>query len=329
VYARLWNLHVEPRLGDRRLRDLTPRVIAHFRSDLESDGIGVEAIRKSMAMLQGILQRAVEWERLRSNPVRAVRKPPKRRQRAIVPFPPATIEQLRAALLRDGRLRDATLISVLAYAGLRPQEALALTWGHVRERTLLIEQAVADGELKGQKTGKPPRTVTLLGPPKQDLAEWRLQQGRPPTTAFVFPASDGAPWREHDWRNWRRRTFAQAARACDIESGRPYDLRHSFASLLIHERRLSIVAIAHQLGHNPNVCLSTYAHVMSELDDARGTSAEDQIRSARETLRGPKLAQETGPEVLAVEESADFQQALYRTRTDDPFLTMEVLYQLS
>jgi integrase len=199
----------------------------------------------------------------------------------------------------------------------------------VRERTLLIEQAVADGELKGQKTGKPPRTVTLLGPPKQDLAEWRLQQGRPPTTAFVFPASDGAPWREHDWRNWRRRTFAQAARACDIESGRPYDLRHSFASLLIHERRLSIVAIAHQLGHNPNVCLSTYAHVMSELDDARGTSAEDQIRSARETLRGPKLAQETGPEVLAVEESADFQQALYRTRTDDPFLTMEVLYQLS
>jgi hypothetical protein len=109
----------------------------------------------------------------------------------------------------------------------------------------------------------------------------------------------------------------------------PYDLRHSFASLLIHERRLSIVAIAHQLGHNPNVCLSTYAHVMSELDDARGTSAEDQIRSARETLRGPKLAQETGPEVLAVEESADFQQALYRTRTDDPFLTMEVLYQLS
>ena len=173
---------------------------AQFRSDLESDGIGVEAIRKSMAMLQGILQRAVEWERLRSNPVRAVRKPPKRRQRAIVPFPPATIEQLRAALLRDGRLRDATLISVLAYAGLRPQEALALTWGHVRERTLPIEQAVADGELKGQKTGKPPRTVTLLDPLKQDLAEWRLQQGRPPTTEFVFPTSDGTPWRDRHGR---------------------------------------------------------------------------------------------------------------------------------
>jgi integrase len=331
VYARLWNLHAEPRLGDRRLRDITPRVVAQFRADLESAGVGAEAIRKTMAMLQGILQRAVEWERLRSNPVRAVRKPPKRRQRAIVPFPPATIEQLRKVLLDDGRLRDATLISVLAYAGLRPQEALALTWGHVRERTLLIEQAVADGELKGQKTGKPPRTVTLLGPLKQDLAEWRLHQGRPTASAYVFPAGDGNPWREHDWRNWRRRVYAEAARACGIQSSRPYDLRHSFASLLIHERRLSIVEIAHQLGHNPNVCLSTYAHVMAELDHDRGTSAEDQIREAREALRrcGPNVAHEADRAELEIGRTPDFQQALCRTRTDDPFLTMEVLYQLS
>ena len=68
---------------------------------------------------------------------------------------------------------------------------------------------------------------------------------------------------------------------------------------------------------------------MAELDDDRNTSAEEQIRSAREALRGPNVAQETGPEVLATEERANFQQALYRTRTDDPFLTMEVLYQLS
>ena len=58
----------------------------------------------------------------------------------------------------------------------------------------------------------------------------------------------------------------------------PAPARHSFASLLIHERRLSIVEIAHQLGQNPNVCLLTYAHVMAELDDDRGTSAEEQIR---------------------------------------------------
>jgi hypothetical protein len=52
------------------------------------------------------------------------------------------------------------LISVLAYAGLRPQEGRRSPGGHVRKRTFLIEQAVADGELEGQKTGKPPRPVT-------------------------------------------------------------------------------------------------------------------------------------------------------------------------
>jgi len=47
-----------------------------------------------------------------------------------------------------GVLGDASLLVVLAYAGLRPQEALALEWRHVRERTLLVERALSDGELK-------------------------------------------------------------------------------------------------------------------------------------------------------------------------------------
>ena len=41
------------------------------------------------------------------------------------------------------------------------------------------------------------------------------------------------------------------------------------------------------------------------------------------------VAHETGPAVLAVEESADFQASPLSDSTDDPFLTMEVLYQLS
>jgi hypothetical protein len=68
---------------------------------------------------------------------------------------------------------------------------------------------------------------------------------------------------------------------------------------------------------------------MAELDDDRGMSAGEQIRSARDALCGPHVAQEAELAVLEIEETRGFQQALYRTRTDDPFLTMEVLYQLS
>lgn len=35
-----------------RLRDLTPQVIARFRAELEGAGVGSEAIRKTMTMLQ-------------------------------------------------------------------------------------------------------------------------------------------------------------------------------------------------------------------------------------------------------------------------------------
>jgi hypothetical protein len=73
----------------------------------------------------------------------------------------------------------------------------------------------------------------------------------------------------------------------------------------------------------------TGADVMAELDDDRGMSAEEQVLSAREALRGPNVAQEAEPAVPEIAETLHLQQALYRTRTDDPFLTMEVLYQLS
>jgi hypothetical protein len=103
--------------------------------------------------------------------------------------------------------------SLLRYAGLRPEETLALQRRHVRERTLLVEQAVSDGELKGQKTNRPPRTVDLLAPLKQDLAEWRLASGRPPRDASLFPsATPTRPWRDHDYRNWRKRHFRPAPR---------------------------------------------------------------------------------------------------------------------
>jgi integrase len=281
TYAQVWNRHTLPRLGDHRLRDLTPQLIARYRADLEAEGVGPEAIRNAMAMLQGVLQRAVEWQRIRTNPVKVVRKPPAKRQRAVRPLSPVDVEALRGELLGEGKVRDAALVSVLAYAGLRPQEALALTWSHVRARTLLVEQALSDGELKGQKTHRPPRTVTLLAPLRQDLAELRLHHGRPAADAYLFPNVHGGPWTEHDWRNWRRRVYIPAAADAGLDTTRHDDLRHSFASLLIHEHRLSIVEIAQQLGHNPNVCLSTFAHVMADLDDARGQSAEDQIRAAR------------------------------------------------
>ena len=281
AYATLWNGHALPRLGAIPLRELTPQTIAHFRADLEQAGVGVEAIRKSMTMLQGVLQRAVEWGRVPSNAVKMTRKPPKQLRPAVEAIPPERIEVMRALLLEPGRLRDAALVSVLAYAGLRPQEALALEWRHVRERTLLVERALSDGELKVLKNRRQPRTVTLLAPLREDLAAWHAIA---PSGGPVFPSGSGGFWRASDWRNWRKRIYRPVAEAVGIDGARPYALRHAFASLLIHEGRLSVVEIAAQLGHNPTVCLDTYAHVMAEQDGGERVGAEEQILAARRAL---------------------------------------------
>jgi integrase len=68
---------------------------------------------------------------------------------------------------------------------------------------------------------------------------------------------------------------------------RPYDLRHSFVSLLIAERR-SIVDVARQAGHSPSMALNTYGHLFDELEDGESASAEELIRAARALVRPPR-----------------------------------------
>jgi integrase len=64
-------------------------------------------------------------------------------------------------------------------------------------------------------------------------------------------------------------------------------LRHSFASLLLHEGR-SVIYVARQLGHDARLTLSTYGHVIDELDDVPRIDAEAAIADARLILASAK-----------------------------------------
>ena len=281
TYAAMFDTHLLPRVGALRLRDVTPEVVARLRADLAASGVGDSAARKALFLLQGIFTQAVAWGQVGpSNPVIGVRKPSGRRKRQVVVLPPATIEAMRADLRGRGQLRDATLVAVLAYAGVRPGEALALRWADVRERVLRVERATADGAVKETKTGTT-RTVRLLAPLVADLGEWRLANGRPDGGALVFPTQGGGVWRLHDWKNWSRRVYSPASARAGATHTRPYDLRHSFCSLLIHEG-LSLVEVARQAGHQPSMTLDTYGHVITELEGGERLPAEDAIRAARQ-----------------------------------------------
>jgi integrase len=185
------------------------------------------------------------------------------------------------------RLRDSVLVSVLAYAGLRPGEALALTWSHIRERTILVERAVALGELKTTKTSRT-RTVRLLARLGADLREMANRRRHATRRGARLPGPPRLCVRRYAWRYWRRRVATPAARASGVDSPvRPYDLRHSFVSLLLAEGG-NVVEIAHQAGHSPTMTLSTYAHLFDEAAGAERISVEDEIRRARQLVRGER-----------------------------------------
>jgi site-specific recombinase XerD len=108
----------------------------------------------------------------------------------------------------------------------------------------------------------------------------RCSQGSLVDGVLVFPSSQGRLWTKTDWDNWRRRAFDAACVAISLYDARPYDLRHSFASLLLHEGR-SVTYVARQLGHAATLTLNTYGHVIDELDDSPQIPAEGAIRAAR------------------------------------------------
>jgi integrase len=107
---------------------------------------------------------------------------------------------------------------------------------------------------------------------------------------LVFPTPAGLPWTDLDYRNWRRPHFNRAARESGLDAVRPYDLRHSFASLLLAEQT-NPAEIAAQLGHSHQVLFSTYAHVIEELRGSGRVSAEEEIRGARQAAKHNGVAQ--------------------------------------
>jgi integrase len=175
---------------------------------------------------------------------RAKSKAVGKRKGSVAVLPPEKVETIRAKLDAEGK----AIVSVLAYAGLRPGELLSLRWSDVGKQTLRVEQGTdPDGSTKETNTGAH-RNVILLAPLAADLKEWRKSANGSP---LVF-SKDGSAWTEYDWRNWRKRRFAKAAKDAGVPIKRAYDLRHSIASLWLHEG-ISHVQVAAWLGHDPSM----------------------------------------------------------------------------
>jgi integrase len=290
-YRQLWAAHVDARVLGQDGRDWThslasmpiaqirARDVEAWKADRLNAGAGPQAVRKTMVLMQIIFDRGVRDESITSNPVKLVKKPSGKRQGSVTVIAPEAVERIRSKLDDTG----AMMVSLLAYSGMRPGEARALRWEHIGTKSMRVEWGTnPDGSVKPTKTEQA-RTVRLVKPLASDLRAWRRAQGNPSDDALVFPRADGSAWTEDDWRNWHGRKFAPAVKAAGVKINRAYDLRHSAASLWLHEG-INAVQVAAWLGHNVSETFKTYAHVIAEFDPAERIPAETVIADARKAM---------------------------------------------
>jgi len=316
-YANVYKCHIAETLGDIPLGELTVARMREWQAALVKAGVSAETIHKARTLLSSVLRHAAESEAIPGNPISLVRAPKASHRDAVAPLAPAIVEAIRHALLdpaprevatsapgqrRRRRYvlpdcdpqtcrRDALIVSLIAYAGLRPGELRALRWQDVREDTILVQRAAnPDGSIKATTTGQR-RAVRLLAPLAQDLREYRLTAGRPPDQALIVASAAGGPWTKTDWQNWRDRRWQPACRAVGLDPvSRPYALRHSFVSLLLAAGRQPVL-VAKQAGHSLAVLLSTYAHLIDEYAERDRVDPEREIAKAREPVCASRVRQ--------------------------------------
>lgn len=179
------------------------------------------------------------------------------------PIPVAHVELIR---LTVPTAVDRAVVSLLCYAGLRPQEVAALRWSDVRASTLHVARAQGQAGTKSTKT-RQTRTVPILAPVREDLdalepiSEWLI----------ASPRRAGPPMDAH---NWSGRVWRPAVRQLHLEHT-PYEGRHTYASLLIAEGR-TVLQVTASVGHSSSTTtLNHYGHLFEEAQLAPGESLEE------------------------------------------------------
>lgn len=275
--AGAWRVHLEPHLGKHGIGSLDPLTVEKWAVARLDAGAGEASVEKAWILLGQMLGRAEAWGWIPANPVRLAKRPKKknaRREPRILS--PVEIEKLRRFL----PARDSALVAVLGYAGLRPGEALALGWGDVETGHIVVEKALSMGEIRSTKTGKS-RRVPLIAPLASDLRSWRLASKHSGDDDPVFPNFQGGRWTESDWRMWGGRFFRPALASAKIEGTiRPYDLRHSYVSMLIASG-LNPIEVARRAGHSASMTLDVYGHVFEQFEGKGPIDLEATIRDAR------------------------------------------------
>lgn len=271
AYTRDVQKAIVPHLGGVRLDKLTTLHVQQFYADLAGAGVSAAMQRKAGVTL-GV---AIQWgidnkvKQLTHNVAHAVKKPkhtPKEMQ-------VLDLDQVQKFFKESKTDRLHALYVFLLDSGVRQGEAFGLQWRDI-DWTAGAVQIVRELEeikgvlaLKDLKTKKSRRRIALTKFAMEALGAHRkeaLAAGHYQPDAPVFCAPAGGFLRKS---NVLRRSFRPILKRAGLPAIRPYDLRHSSATLLLLAGEDTKV-VSERLGHSTcRLTQDVYQHVLPGMQE--------------------------------------------------------------
>ena len=264
-YEQKVRLYIKPTIGQVLLGELDSLLCDRMLIELQKKGVSAYGQRAARTTLRAALSRAVKHNLIDANPVKET-EPPKKAHREAQWW---TAEEARSFLAHPAVAghRLHALFRLALDAGLRQGELFALVWPdiHWDSATIHVQRSLeeVDGEyaIKQTKTRKGNRKIIVAAATLAALRRHREAMGeekRDVKSGTVFLNTDGGWLGKSDFY----KTFNRLVARAEMKKIRPYDLRHSCASMLLGAGA-SIRAIADRLGHEKiSVTLDHYANCL-------------------------------------------------------------------
>jgi integrase len=246
-------------------------------------GTGWQTVRNAWVLLSGILETAVEYGYLTTNPARGVKFP----QKGLKEKPTIIAGEIFAKLLDRVSEPHRTMVRLIAATGLRIGELLALRWSvlDLEGGTLVVRESVFEGKFQPPKTLKALRTLPLGRHAIAALVAHRERATRRAPEDLVFGNRRGDPLRESKVLT---NVLQPAAREVGLGRVTWHQFRHIHSSLL-NDLKVPVKIAQEQLGHaSISTTLNIYTHVVDASHRKAVEEVEERLFGDLDP-NGPKL----------------------------------------
>jgi len=251
--------HLVPYFADRLLTDIKKQDIQQFVSEKFIQGFAWNTVRNIWMSLSSILESAVEYGFIESNPARGIKMPPKGLSKEVTILIAEDFKKLSQNLNEPYR----TMVTIAVLTGLRIGELLALRWRVIdfEKGTLRVAESVFQGSFQKPKSERSVRTIPLGSLACESLRKHRATCIRTSAEDLVFAKGTGKPFRES---SLLQGVLQPAARAAGLGKVTWHQLRHVHASTL-HNMGVPAKIAQQQLGHaSMQTTMNIYTHAVPE-----------------------------------------------------------------